>query len=165
MELILLFLGWIVLSHVVAAIVPPLIELIPELFAFLFQCLWAVIKLLFRASFWLLLQTARAACLVARALWLAHVMLFFVMQEWQRGALQDEEAAADHFPNDESEQDGYTAALELLGLTPGFTQKALKSAYRVAMRAAHPDAGGSAQAAQAVNGAYELILHAHGWAR
>lgn len=70
-------------------------------------------------------------------------------------------------PDDDgtSPEDAYAQALEVLGVTRGFTREALKCAYRTAIRNAHPDAGGSAQAAQAVNAAYELIRRAHGWVR
>jgi curved DNA-binding protein CbpA len=36
-------------------------------------------------------------------------------------------------------------------------------AYRLAIRAAHPDAGGSDKAAQAVNAARDLLMRCRGW--
>tara|TARA_R110000868_G_scaffold37198_3_gene131835 strand:- start:360 stop:545 length:186 start_codon:yes stop_codon:yes gene_type:complete len=56
-------------------------------------------------------------------------------------------------------------ALLLLGLTPGFKQEDLERAYKRAIRAAHPDAGGSAAQAAAVNVARDLIIQEMGWSR
>lgn len=167
MEIILLFVGWIVLSHVFAAIVPPLLELIPELICFICACLWEVVKLLFRATFRLLAWTIGLVLMAARRLWLGLVMLFFVADEWRRGPGVAEDARSDEFPDRDSEREheqaAYEEALALLGLTPGFTHQALKCAYHAAIRIAHPDAGGSVAAAQAVNNAYRLIRQIHGW--
>jgi hypothetical protein len=167
MEFILLIVAWIVLSHVVAAIIPLLLELLPELIFFICACLWEVVRLLFRAAFWLLAWTIRFAMMAARGLWLGLVMLFFVADDWRRGPRVGEEARSDEFPDGESEKErqqaAYEQALALLGLTPGFTHQALKRAYHAAIRIAHPDAGGSVEAAQAVNSAYRLIRQIHGW--
>lgn len=51
----------------------------------------------------------------------------------------------------------YEQALALLGLKAGFTQDDLKRAFRARIKAAHPDAGGSTEAAAALNAAYELL--------
>lgn len=167
MEFILLIVGWVVLSHVVAAIVPPLLELIPELICFVCACLWEVVKLLFRAALWLLAWTIRFVSMAAQGLWLGLVMLFFVADEWRRGPRVGEEARSDEFPDGDSEEErrraAYEQALALLGLAPGFTHQALKRAYHAAIRIAHPDAGGSVEAAQAVNRAYQLVRQVHGW--
>lgn len=60
-------------------------------------------------------------------------------------------------------RDDYAEAVVLLGLVIPFTQKAFSKAYRRAMMAAHPDAGGTTEAAQAVNAARDLIRRRNGW--
>lgn len=61
--------------------------------------------------------------------------------------------------------DPYAQALALLGLAQDCSEPALKAAYRAAIRKAHPDAGGSAAAAQAVIAAHDLIRQRKGWER
>lgn len=61
--------------------------------------------------------------------------------------------------------DPYAQAAALLGLPRDFNEAALKAAYRAAIRKAHPDAGGSAAAAQAVIAAHDLIRQRKGWER
>ena len=78
---------------------------------------------------------------------------------------EHEFAADDERPAKVAPRSPYEEALALLALTPDFTKPALKRAYRAAIRKAHPDAGGTARAAQAVNGAYELLLQSRGWGR
>lgn len=174
MELLLIFFGWIIFSHVIAEVLPELVRCIGYLIGFLLLCLWEVVKFAFRVAGWMLrhgtiglLWTVRVT---ARGLHLGLLFAFYLADEWRRGP-QDAGAAEDEFSGEQSADDeisaadAYAQALGLLGLTPGFTQTALKRAYRAAIRKAHPDAGGSAEAAQAINSAYELILQAHGWAR
>ncbi len=50
------------------------------------------------------------------------------------------------------------AALALLGLGEGASEEAIRAAYRRAMRAAHPDAGGDAALAARLNAARDLLL-------
>ncbi len=59
--------------------------------------------------------------------------------------------------------DPHGQAVALLALPPGFTQANLKAAYRTAIRRAHPDAGGTQEAAQAVIAAHALIRSRNGW--
>lgn len=61
--------------------------------------------------------------------------------------------------------DPFAQALALLGLAQDCTEPALKAAYRAAIRKAHPDTGGSAEAAQAVFAAHDLIRQRKGWER
>ena len=51
-----------------------------------------------------------------------------------------------------------TAARALLNVPPGASPDAIQSAWRHAMQAAHPDAGGSDAAAAAVTAARDLLL-------
>lgn len=173
MEIIALIVGWIVFSHVFAEVVPVLLEGLGCLIGFLFLCLWEVLKFTLRAVLWLLVHMAIALVWAARVsrrgLYLGCLFLFYLADEWRRGS-QDMGAAEEEFSGAQSADenqaaDAYEQALALLGLAPGFTQTALKRAYRAAIRTAHPDAGGTEAAAQAINSAYELILHAHDWAR
>lgn len=54
------------------------------------------------------------------------------------------------------------AALRLLGLAPGASADAIHAAWRTRMAASHPDAGGTAAAAQAVTAARDLLLRRAG---
>lgn len=175
MELLVIFFGWIIFSHVIAEVLPPLVCGVGYLIGFLFLCLWEVIKFAFRATVRLLFHGGKLLAWIARAvlrgLYLSLLFLFYLAAEWRRGS-QEEASAADEEPSHAAPDgdatpaaDAYDQALALLGLAPGFTQAALKRAYLAAIRKAHPDAGGTAHAAQAVNSAYELILRAHGWGR
>ena len=49
-------------------------------------------------------------------------------------------------------------ALEILGLTEGADQDAIRAAHRRLMRSAHPDQGGSAWLAARINAARDLLL-------
>lgn len=49
-------------------------------------------------------------------------------------------------------------ALKLLGLSPGADSGTIYAAWRTRMAEAHPDAGGSNEAAQAVTAARDLLL-------
>lgn len=50
------------------------------------------------------------------------------------------------------------AALALLGLAPGARAEAIQAAWRSRIAEAHPDAGGSDEAARAVTAARDLLL-------
>lgn len=171
MELLGLLFLWVIFSHVIAAVLPALVRGIGYLIGFLFICLWEVMKFVFRAAVWLLRHGAAGLMRAGHGLRLAHLFLFYLADEWRRGPREDANAAEEEFsgavPDDDepSAADAYDRALALLGLAPGFTQAALKRAYRAAISRTHPDAGGTDDAAQAVNGAYALILQTHGWAR
>jgi curved DNA-binding protein CbpA len=51
-----------------------------------------------------------------------------------------------------------TTALAVLGLAPGADADAIQAAWRARMAQAHPDAGGSDDAARAVTAARDLLL-------
>lgn len=53
-------------------------------------------------------------------------------------------------------------ALKVLGVSSGFTEQELKSAYRKAVKKYHPDVGGDAQKFQMVQVAYELLQNGGG---
>ena len=58
----------------------------------------------------------------------------------------------------------WEAACMLLGLpVEGFSKKDLSHAYRIAMRAAHPDLGGHPEMAKAFNIARDLIRESKNW--
>ncbi|MDG4901417.1 MULTISPECIES: hypothetical protein [unclassified Mesorhizobium] len=170
-----LMVGWIVFSYAFAEFAPIILLGLCHLIGFLFLCLWEVLKLAARIIGWILRQVVhcitRMLRRVANAVYLGCALLYFMADEWWRGPpeqAQSEDAERDvsgDQPLRETENNDYEKALSLLGLTPGFTKEALKRAYRTTMRAAHPDGGGSAQAAQAVNGAYDFVLQVHGWSR
>lgn len=55
-------------------------------------------------------------------------------------------------------------AAELLGLEEnGYDAKVMKRAFAQAMKTAHPDHGGTDEAARAVNNARDVIRKHHGW--
>lgn len=52
---------------------------------------------------------------------------------------------------------------KVIGLTGPVAEDQARAAYRAAAKAAHPDVGGSTEAMQRVNAAWERILDAKGW--
>jgi hypothetical protein len=94
--------------------------------------------------------------------------IFCVACEVLRGPGEDapeEQGEASGAQEEAEEADSrlYAEALALFDLKPGFTEGDLKSAYKRAIRKAHPDAGGSEEDAQTVNVARDLIAAKHGW--
>jgi hypothetical protein len=129
------------------------------------RCLWFALKLAFRAIVW-------AAPRLWRGAVLAFEFALLFIEEWWRGP-DVQEQREEFFRREEKPErvrvaDPYQQALALLGLPPAFTQPELKRAYKRAIFRAHPDSAagtGSTRAAQAVNGAYALVLRRHGWSR
>jgi hypothetical protein len=171
--LLALLAGWIVFSYIFAEFAPIILVGIAQLIGFLFLCLWEVLKLIAGAIAWLIGRTLRAAATALRkcshGLRLGLLFLFYLADEWRRGPAeeQDDGASEDDGFDDREEppapRDPYEDALSRLGLDPGFTLADLKRAYKHAIRLVHPDAGGSAAAAQAVNAARDLIARRRGW--
>ncbi|WOS62032.1 J domain-containing protein [Sinorhizobium fredii] len=170
--------GWIVFSYFFAEFAPIILLGICHLIGFLFLCLWEVVKLIARALAWLIARIFRGAATALRkcghGLRLGLLFLFYLADEWRRGPAeeQDDGASDDEGADDQEERqdrgglpprDPYADALTRLGLNPGLTLSDLKRAYKQAIRLAHPDAGGSAAAAQAVNAARDVIARRHGW--
>lgn len=164
--------GWIVFSYAFAEFAPIIFTGIAHLIGFLFLCLWEVLKLIAGAVAWLIGRSLRAAATALRkcghALHLGLLFLFYLADEWRRGPAEEQDSASEDDGSDDREEqpaprDPYEDALSRLGLAPGFTQLDLKRAYKQAIRLAHPDAGGSAAAAQAVNIARDVIARRHGW--
>ncbi|MHC2633953.1 hypothetical protein ACVME5_006636 [Bradyrhizobium liaoningense] len=176
--LLALLIGWIVFSYLFAEFAPIIFIGIVYLIGYLFLCLWEAVKLIVRALAWLMARTFRAAALALRqgayGLRLGMLFLFYLVDEWRRGPAeeQDDGTFGDERVGDQDDaedrggpapRDPYEDALATLGLNSGFTLSDLKRAYKLAIRFAHPDAGGSAAAAQAVNAARDLIARRHGW--
>lgn len=110
----------------------------------------------------------RLAALAARVLWLGCEFAFFLAAEWWRGAPEPDHSGAAWDEAEQSassppEREAYEEALALLGLTPGVTRDALHRAWKQAIRSVHPDRGGAAGDAQAINAARDLIAARHGW--
>ncbi len=69
-------------------------------------------------------------------------------------------------PGEDAQQDsqptrglsGLEEAYQVLGLEPGASAEAIKSAHRKLMKSVHPDAGGSAFLAARINQAKDLLL-------
>lgn len=177
--LLALLIGWIVFSYLFAEFAPIIFIGIAYLIGYLFLCLWEAVKLIAKALAWLIGRAFRAAALALRkgayGLRLGLLFLFYLADEWRRGPAdeqadrtEDDDGNADEQddPQDRSgpaPRDPYEDALARLGLKPGLTLADLKHAYKQAIRLAHPDAGGSMQAAQAVNAARDVIARRHGW--
>lgn len=71
----------------------------------------------------------------------------------------DEEPAGNHKGNTAA-VNGMDEAYEILGLAPGASADAIRSAHRKLMKKVHPDAGGSAFLAAKINLAKDLLLSA-----
>ena len=156
MELIVVFVLWWMISHVISELIPLLIQAIWHLFVMLGLCIIELVRLIARLLGGLLFHTFR---LLVIALRLTGTFLFILFDEWRRG--DDEETAAPDQPV--SAQEEYAAALALLGLREPFTHQALKQVYRQAMKAAHTDIGGDKEDAQALNAARDLVMTHKGW--
>lgn len=185
MDFILLIVGWIIFAHVFAELAPLVFELFCCAIKWVFLVIWTalifVLGLLAKGVAITLKAICRglwkAAAIILKAfgrgLWNVALFAWLFIDELWRGPEADADQAYDHDDadgarNDDDEEeaaaDAYAAALTLLGLDPGFTRDALKRAYKQLMRKAHPDvAGGSTEAAQAVNAARDLVMTAHGW--
>jgi hypothetical protein len=146
---------WVIGSLVIAELGPLLLEGASYLIRFLFICVGETLKLL-----------ALAACRSAQGVWSLTVFLFILADEWRRGP-RAEEAEEELFGEEEQEeeqkQDAYGAALALLGLREPFAKADLKRVYRQAMKTAHTDAGGTNEAAVALNTARDLVMAVKGW--
>lgn len=169
MEFFIIMIAWFIISHILAELGPLVIAGLGAAIRFLFVAQWMAIIAILRALIWLTVQLARllvrAALLGGRCLAFAASVLFYLLQDWLRGADTDDpatgEAEADAAPD---EEDLFEAALRLLGLPADYTRAALDAAYKQAIRQAHPDTGGSVDQAQAVNAAREILLRRKGWA-
>lgn len=89
-----------------------------------------------------------------------NAVLFFVIL-WDE--MRADRGTGDHQENsagDNGHDHKLAAALRLLGLRPGCTAGDLNSAYKRAIRAAHPDAGGNAAETATINAARDVITRA-----
>lgn len=97
-------------------------------------------------------------------------LIAYLAIEFVRGLLSgaDEEEVDDE-DTEQEDDDGaqdectYASACALLGLSERCERDALIKAYRLAIRTAHPDRGGSTQQAQAINKARARIARHNGW--
>lgn len=113
----------------------------------------------------LYLPIAISKLIIRLALAMPKVLLFaaLLIQECWRGP-QEDEYEYEELEDEQDRIDPYEHALEILGLNPGFSKAAFSSAYKTAMYKAHPDKGGSTEAAQLINEARAVIMRRHGWA-
>jgi hypothetical protein len=128
---------------------------------FLASCCGQVAILLGRALWWF------ATIAVPIAISAAGRAALFIRIVWQELRSAEHTDGADNHEDDAgpAATDHYGDALTVLRLGTAFTREQLNTAYKIAIRKAHPDAGGSLQDAQAVNAARDIILHQKGWAR
>lgn len=134
--------------------------------------LWVLARLA-RDALWIVVGIARGVLWVpvrlVRGAAAACVFLFFLVDEWRRGpSTEPNDAGPDDYGDEgddgqDEQERAYEGALSLLGLSPGFSRTALHSAWKAAIRLAHPDAGGAVGQAQAINAARDLIAARHGW--
>lgn len=158
-------------GFIVDVLGPPLIAGIGQLITFIALVFCEAIRGIFIAMGWILAQSGKgvawAAPRAGRAAWLGLVFLFMLADEWRRGARPDENeeesTGAGYAEEEAPARDEYEDALARFGLAPGFAQTDLNRAYKRAIRAAHPDVGGSLALAQSVNAARDLIARRHGW--
>lgn len=108
----------------------------------------------------------RALIITAKNLALAMRFARAMINEARSSGEEDDQEDQDESDDLEEEfiVDAYVRARWLLGLEDSFTEAELKAAYRRAIFDAHPDRGGSAEAAHAVNEARDLIRRRRGWA-
>jgi hypothetical protein len=148
----------VLLLVVISESLPDLIEAISQLGDFLVLVIRVAVVTIAKITWFLTKPLLR---LTWRGLCFCAVFLCFFMIELLRGARsaddeEPEEPAEE--PEDEDEEELFAAARTLLGLPEEFSRASLDAAYKRAIRKAHPDAGGSVDAAQAVNIARELLL-------
>jgi hypothetical protein len=164
-----ILIGMLILCFLMVAeqILPPLMEALGDLCAYLADCLLTALLSLLD---WLLQLSVRLGQLLLAGLPFALKGLRFawlVLEEIVRPSesLQEEEEA--EYQAEEEEftpaTDPYEIARELLGLPAAFSQVDLKRAYRRAISATHPDRGGDPRQAMAINQARDLIKQRHGW--
>lgn len=157
MEALVILLAWIAFSYLLAAVLPPIGRGTGYLFLFIGEVIILSLSLLGKI---LWVHSRRLVHMIGKAILFAGLLI----QECWRGPQEQEEEFRDEGLEDEQEQiDPYESALEILGLSPGFSRAAFSSAYKIAMRKAHPDTGGSTKAAQLVNKARAIIMRRHGW--
>jgi hypothetical protein len=110
---------------------------------------------------------AAACCLrhARKGAWTGLIFLVYLAAEILCTAQEEpeEEEQQEEAGPDEDAQDAYAAARALLGLPLSFSEDELTTAYRRAIRKAHPDTGGTAEAAQAVNAARSTVMRERGW--
>ncbi len=91
------------------------------------------------------------------------VLLYYIADEFLRGAGEESKEEEETPEEETAGSTPYEAALALLGLSEEHSFAAFKAAYRQAIASAHPDKGGTDEAAQAVNAARDVIARRHGW--
>ena len=172
-----LFIAWIVFSHVIAALIPIVLEgiywtlyFITYWFLRFGDAAWRWLAPWCRDR-WASLQTWLAFKAIPRLQDSALLLLLLLIKEtlWPS---PDDSCEDDPFEDQgdepepsgpEPQQDSYGDARATLGLPETFTEGEFKRAFRRAIHAAHPDKGGSTAAAQAVYEARERIAQVHGW--
>ena len=169
-------------------VVPLILHLTVYATMFLALVVWTALKVTGKALLWVVVGTGKLILWMVvgagedlmwvvtrsgRGIHFAALLLYFLIDEKLRGAQDDQsdEAQEDdygHSFDDEADeaaaQSDLEAAYMLFGLALIFTREELQRAYKKAIRKAHPDLGGSVEAAQELNVARDLIMSAQGWA-
>lgn len=164
--LLLLYAGYCAAVFFLFQVLPVLIYLSAR---FLGLCLREAGNLLLQAVWWLIVTGIPIAWAGIRN---AALFVMIVIDELRHhddarddhnhGAADDGADHRDH--HHDHAPDLIADAMLLLGLRPGFSRDELGQAYKQAIRRAHPDAGGSAEDAAAINVARDLLTQANGWA-
>ncbi len=162
----------IIAIKIMAELVPVLIELTGLIIRFLALCAFVALRFALKAL-WRGLRTGLPLAWQAGREATLFIIIFW--DEWRHADADGD--AADGDGDGEDDDDGDDAhqhadgrarrlagALRLLGLKPDCSREELKAAYKRAILKAHPDAGGSAAQAAAVNVARDLIAQEMDWA-
>jgi len=128
-------------------------------------CVWESAKLAGPPLWWVLRTGLPLAFAAGRS---ALLFIIIFIGEWRRGDAPDGDHDDDEHDDDDHDHRDDNAralaqALALLGLGAGFTRDELRRAYKQAIMKAHPDAGGTAAMAAAVNGARDFLMREKDW--
>ena len=168
-------------GFVLAIVIPLALRLMMYVVMFLAIVIGTALKFVIKGLLWVAIRTgkglwwvvSRASVLAGRGIHFSALLLYFLIEEKLRGAREeqsDEEWDDEYEPSFDDEADEVAAlsdleaAHALFGLALTFTCEELGRAYKIAIRKAHPDLGGSLRQAQELNVARDLIMSAHGWA-
>lgn len=156
-ELLLIYLAYVISVFLARGLYELIRDYGAELIMFLVRCAGRGVFALVRS-------------LIALLVWLAGLVRIHrsipaaQMKDSENEQSREEETESqDHEEFTTTENDILVAACVLLGVSATADTNEIKQAYRRAIRAAHPDMGGSVEAAQAVNNAYELITSQRGY--
>ena len=163
-ELLARFIFFVVLFCCLPLLLRIASELVQLVFALIAEAFIVVLDVLLRAATQALLIIA-AFCFKQ----LSRGVLFMRILIAELRNPEDDHEHDDHGDDDDEFEEEYIVtpyarAVHLLGLDGEFSQAEFKRAFKRAIKAAHPDQGGTEARARAVTNAREIIRKHHGWA-